>query len=234
MAYVEYGWDASSNLSAYNLNHLEEQYEEGVAAIDAHLHPNYYTTLEANTVFYHTGHMGSGSGFDADMLDGYHATSLIATGLPSGSIMIWFGDDSNVPTGWYICDGATHGGKTTPDLRGRFPVGAGAAPYILPGVTAGSMTVTPTASITVASHALTLAEIPPHGHVYTDYYNTGTATQFYTNAATDHAYDDTLRTTGGVVDGSAVGHTHTTGSTITFSDLDKRPPFKCYYFIMKG
>lgn len=39
--------------------------------------------------------------------------------LPQGIIMLWHGDDKNVPEGWAICDG----NSGTPDLRGRFVMG---------------------------------------------------------------------------------------------------------------
>lgn len=39
--------------------------------------------------------------------------------LPRGSIIMWSG--ANVPEGWALCDGQ----KGTPDLRGRFVIGAG-------------------------------------------------------------------------------------------------------------
>jgi microcystin-dependent protein len=41
--------------------------------------------------------------------------------LPMGSIIMWSGDTSSIPTGWQLCDG-TNG---TPDLRNRFVMGAG-------------------------------------------------------------------------------------------------------------
>lgn len=41
--------------------------------------------------------------------------------IPSGSILLWHGSIASIPTGWVLCDG-TH---STPDLRGRFIVGAG-------------------------------------------------------------------------------------------------------------
>lgn len=40
--------------------------------------------------------------------------------LPKGAIILWAGDPKDVPAGWALCDGE-HG---TPDMRGRFPVGA--------------------------------------------------------------------------------------------------------------
>lgn len=46
--------------------------------------------------------------------------------VPVGSIILWSGDA--VPEGWALCNGQTVNGRITPDLRGRFVLGAGAAP----------------------------------------------------------------------------------------------------------
>ena len=46
------------------------------------------------------------------------------TGVESfvtGMIILWYGDTSNVPTGFVLCDG----NNSTPDLRDRFVIGAG-------------------------------------------------------------------------------------------------------------
>lgn len=70
--------------------------------------------------------------------------------VPIGGIIMWSGTVANIPAGWALCDGQ----NGTPDLRGRFVVGAGGAghPY-QPGATGGSETVT-----------LTGANIPQHAH----------------------------------------------------------------------
>lgn len=39
--------------------------------------------------------------------------------MPKGSIIMWYGDVSNLPKGWIVCDGS----NGTPDMRGKFPVG---------------------------------------------------------------------------------------------------------------
>ena len=54
--------------------------------------------------------------------------------MPSGTIVIWSGSSSNIPNGWYLCDG-TNG---TPDLRGRFVLGSNSTH--LSGSTGGSAT----------------------------------------------------------------------------------------------
>ena len=48
------------------------------------------------------------------------SASFVHNILPFGSIIMWYGVSSNVPSGWQICDG-TNG---TPDLTNRFVIGA--------------------------------------------------------------------------------------------------------------
>ena len=47
---------------------------------------------------------------------------------PIGTIALWSGSVSSIPEseGWYLCNGQTAGGVTTPDLRNKFIVGADA------------------------------------------------------------------------------------------------------------
>ena len=43
---------------------------------------------------------------------------------PIGSIIMWAGRNVNLPSNWKLCDGTTYNGIPTPDLRGRFVLGA--------------------------------------------------------------------------------------------------------------
>lgn len=75
----------------------------------------------------------------------------VTEGVPSGSIAIWTGIISSIPTGWKLCDG-TDG---TPNLRNRFPkcvptVGTN------PGSTGGQAEVT-----------LTITNMNTHRHTFT-------------------------------------------------------------------
>lgn len=70
-----------------------------------------------------------------------------AGGVPSGVIVMWSGAANAIPTGWALCDGTNN----TPDLRGRFIVGAGSTYAV--GATGGSDSVT-----------LTVAQMPSHTH----------------------------------------------------------------------
>ena len=70
--------------------------------------------------------------------------------IPSGVIVMWSGSKDNIPEGWALCDGS----NGTPDLRGRFIVGAGIGEYTV-GKKGGEERVT-----------LKLEEIPAHQHYY--------------------------------------------------------------------
>ena len=68
---------------------------------------------------------------------------------PIGSIIMWSGAKDNIPQGWVLCDG----NNSTPDLRGKFILGAGGK--YNPNDVGGSETVT-----------LTLDQMPRHRHEY--------------------------------------------------------------------
>ncbi len=68
--------------------------------------------------------------------------------LPSGVIMLWVGSIASIPSGFVLCDG----NNGTPDLRGKFLIGAGGAYSV--GDTGGSATHT---------HAFTT---DGHNHTY--------------------------------------------------------------------
>jgi hypothetical protein len=50
-------------------------------------------------------------------------SSSTGDGLPKRSIVMWGGDQNDIPEGWGLCDGRVYHGVTTPDLRGRFVLG---------------------------------------------------------------------------------------------------------------
>ena len=71
--------------------------------------------------------------------------------VPVGGIIMWSGSMDEIPSGWAICDGETHEGQATPDLRNRFVVGAGSSYRV--GDKGGADTVT-----------LTTTQMPSHSH----------------------------------------------------------------------
>lgn len=77
--------------------------------------------------------------------------------FPSGGIILWSGATSNIPSGWVLCDGQ----NSTPDLRGKFVIGAGGS--YNPAATGGSETVTLSTS-QIPSHSHSTDSAGSHGH----------------------------------------------------------------------
>lgn len=108
-------------------------------------------------------------------------TALNIVELPSGIILLWSGQTTNIPSGWVLCNGS----NGTPDLRSRFVVGAGSTYTV--GTTGGSNTV-----------ALVTGNLPSHNHSFS-----GSAA-----STGSHSHSATLNLSNLTTD-SAGGHTHT-------------------------
>jgi microcystin-dependent protein len=88
---------------------------------------------------------------DGDLLVRGTLTANITAFFPTGGIIMWSGELSNIPDGWALCDGQNN----TPNLSGRFVVGynAGHPDYATIGATGGT-----------DSLALTTQNLPRHSH----------------------------------------------------------------------
>ena len=146
-----------------------------------------------------TGNVSLAGGLQAGALSGIGA-------VPVGTIILWHGNAASVPLGWALCDG-TDG---RPDMRGRFPVGAGN--QYRPWDTGGAESVT-----------LSVDELPSHSH--------GDELRDDNNRDLAHGAD---RNDGvwhgdtGATSGSAGGDDD--GNT---QPHENRPPFKTIHFIMR-
>jgi len=233
MSYTKNVWREHSHSTAQKLtalDSLEGMYDEAVTYINAITHSSrYYTDAQAAAKFFSSSTDGSGSGLVATTLDGYSADQIIAAGIPSGNIAWWSGSEASIPDGWYLCNGL----NGTPDLRDRFIVGAGS--HYAKAARGGAITVTTTATITIAGHILTAAEIPKHGHGITGDYNNN-LNYMQENAARDQTpgtaiAGSTSRTTGNTGGGSS--HTHPATWTGT-TGQSKTPPYYALCIIMKS
>lgn len=131
---------------------------------------------------------------------------LTDTGFPIGGIVIWSGTIGAIPAGFSICNG-TNG---TPDMRGKFVVGAGSTYTNLSTggndtqTTSSNGSHTHTGSVSSAGshdhggysgyHALTGAQVASHRHVWMAGVNTsssiGGATQSVAVQRVNGAYPD--------------------------------------------
>lgn len=127
--------------------------------------------------------------------------TLVQTTVPTGMITMWSG--SVVPDGWALCDGQ----NGTPDLRGRFVLGASTDHSL--GTSGGSETV-----------ALTIDQIPEHSHTLS--YNTAP------NSVLD-GYGDVLK---GFAEFDPDGYSSTdeAGGSEPHSNM---PPYYVLAYIMK-
>lgn len=134
------------------------------------------TTINLNGVLTEVTEFDSSAQEIDDAVDAIPVLQVaIAAVIPSGLISMWSGAASNIPDGWLLCDGS----NGTPDLRGRFIVGAG-GDYAV-GATGGSNTV-----------ALSAEEMPSHTHKFT---------------GQEHTHGGTINMTG-LTCSEAGGHTH--------------------------
>jgi hypothetical protein len=101
------------------------------------------------------------------VLEGYNNMVLTDTNgnlgsipFPSGMIMIWTKGLNNIPEGWALCDGRTVNGVQTPNLTGKFLLGANTDPnanaiFRTPGMGGGSAKIS-------------VGQLPAHTHRHTD------------------------------------------------------------------
>lgn len=147
--------------------------------------------------------------------------------VPSGTICLWHGSTSNIPAGWYLCNGA----NGTPDLRNRFVVGAGSA--YSPGKTGGATSHSHGNSAKTNGATLSTGQLAAHNHYLgwscahggSWYSGTSWLADFNTGRP-----NTAQRWTGDAC--SSGSHSH--GVAVTINSADSRPPYYALCFIMKG
>lgn len=160
--------------------------------------------------------------------------SVEASSVPQGTILSWFGQLANIPSGFAVCDGK----NGTPDLRNRFIVGAGDQ-YKL-SATGGE-----------DKHILSLAEMPSHNHDASSavgyfrgrsnaFYGKGPSNTLGWNTASGcfSVVESGLRSEGNADSNRTEYVIKFDGSKIVKSQGDSqahenRPPYYALYFIMK-
>lgn len=222
---------------AYNSS-VADSYDIGVVVGPRYLNslPTKFATVNSTLTAYDT------------RLDALEAPST-AGQIGVGMIVMWAGG-ATYPTGWRICDGTAG----TVDLRNKFVVCAGSS--YAAGSSGGAASKTTDAggshthtNVTTGAHALTVAQMPLHGHPYqhkvgiensvqsgnTGGIVTGTATSRVVEAAFTGTPSDTQgQQIGGAGGGEA--HTHTGGTVAADGSAHTHtvnvvPPYYALVFI---
>ena len=83
-----------------------------------------------------------------------------------GMITMWSGDVTKIPAGWALCDGQVVNGFQTPNLSGRFILGAGKGGKDMNNIDLTERTLGQTGG--QENVVLTEAQMPKHKHKYDD------------------------------------------------------------------
>jgi len=181
--------------------------------------------------------------FDSMNVGTLASTSVSGFGtVPLGGIIMWSGSVDSIPQGWALCNGQTSNNRITPDLRGRFVVGAGQGSGLSNrnvNDRGGVETVTlTTGQLPAHNHTFsgTTSSDGAHTHGYNDYYFSECCPNNRWWGSGDSDGDNNPvgvdRTTG-----SAGAHTHTysgtTSSVGSNQPIDNMPPYYALAFIMR-
>lgn len=216
--------------NATYINELVQNYPEGdVSVSGGNDHLQLIKTVLQNTFPNVTGEVTA----EQSALNQLQGSSTINQNVaPVGMITLWYGDTTNIPDGWGLCDGSSYTDRdgnsvASPDLRNMFVVGAGntsndGADYS-PGDTGGEK-----------EHVLTTEEMPPHDHGGTtgetapnnNVWESQTGGRNVQDSSggseskqgTNHSHS--IESDGGDADGNTVAH-------------ENRPPYHALCFIIK-
>lgn len=106
-----------------------------------------------------------------------------SNGIPAGGVIMWTGAITDIPDGWALCNGQTKDGVQTPDLSGRFIVGAGTL-----GTDTYNSGDTNVNGEGKSKVTLTVDQMPSHTHSITDPGHTHTVLDEWLNVRNTQAW----------------------------------------------
>ena len=164
---------------------------------EMYIRSNYTAGYTAWNKVFHTGNDGSGSGLDADTLDGQHASAFLTptgdgsqlTGVqpfPTGTVMVFY--QAAAPTGW--TKSTSHNNKALRVVSGNGGGSGGTHGLSSPPSTAHTHTETAHThsigahshgnNLSAAAHTLSTAQMPSHNH------NVGKISAGYSSSASNY------------------------------------------------
>jgi microcystin-dependent protein len=183
------------------------------------------------------GAVGTSEIADANVTLAKLASAVANALVPVGTIAMWGG--SSAPTGWLLCDGtSTSGyttlagiiGATTPDMRGRFPIGDNATLTLLG--TGGSLTITannlPAHSHPNTATASTSVSVSDPGHSHTiDTFDVATGGSAM--GSPEPGYGASAGDEANVVNSNTTGITASATTTVTMTNANNTTTASDYY-----
>jgi hypothetical protein len=219
--YTKTFWDEITPLSNENLGHLETQADVLDAQMWAVDHSaDYYTPSQYAAKFFAFPGGGSGSGQNADTLSGMTKDQLLASAVPSKTVIMWHGNIASPPAGFLYCNGLAG----APDMRDLLPLGGSS--NIL-GKT-GKAYCPFTGTATVSPHTLTIQELTHHLHYWSDQYPCDTT--YCNNSGTTDAQEYSVWLWSAYVGG---GQAHSHDATIPTTSASTYPAVKVVHFLIK-
>jgi hypothetical protein len=186
---------------------------------------NLQVYVEQTTTFVLTALDASLASVSSDSVTVTVSPSLSSRMVPAGTILLWQGATTTIPTGWALCDG-TNG---APDLRDRFVMGAGGSAS--PGTSANADTHTHTIAPPAQGFQTSYDGAHTHG-MPGDWYHRSLSSGSHTGIDTDGTFSTSTQTQ------SAGGHQHQV--SVSFATFvsgtnvgDVRPPWYALAYIMK-
>ncbi len=162
--------------------------------------------------------------------------------ISSGMVLMWNGASGSIPTGYLLCDGTSG----TPNLKDQFIVGAGNL-YAWGSSGGSAATATgstdPSGSLSVAGHALTIAELPAHHHsMWTGGYAANGSNSALVTLLNGGTQQNTFPAGASGISGNQIigdtgsGNTHTHGLTggLAHTHSITLPPYYALFFIQKA
>lgn len=154
--------------------------------------------------------------------------SVEASSVPQGTILSWFGQLANIPSGFAVCDGK----NGTPDLRNRFIVGAGDQ-YKLSDIGGSSSVLLSEANIANHRH---LMFVPGYRTLGKGWFYQSLTNSTYVSVGGNSSGGECEEKYNMVSAGSSqvpsIGLTGYAG-TSSPKPFDNRPPYYSLYYIMK-
>ena len=144
-------------------------------------------------------------------------------GIPVGGIIMWSGSTANIPSGWKLCNG----NNGTPNLSGRFIVGAAGSTYVV-GASGGSAT----ASLVDHRHIYPMSNEPQYVWTLDNFRGPLLSSSGYAHGGYTHIYY--AYNTSAPKKNTGLEYSNTNSIVVPDDNTANLPPYYALAFIMRA